>query len=147
MVARLLTLFSIAVATWVAMVSAAGEQWTPQQWKEVETLNLCTTGPKEGVYCFPVWLVVLDDSVYVRLGNKATERVQANTTGMLLPVDIGGHRFERVQLVDTPDMADRVSQAMADKYWSDIFVRFFPHPLTLRLQAEPPAGATAEPGH
>ena len=31
-------------------------------------------------------------------------------------------------------MAERVAAAMADKYWSDIFVRFFAHPLTLRLK-------------
>jgi hypothetical protein len=36
-------------------------------------------------------------------------------------------------------MADAVAQAMADKYWSDVFVRFFSHPLTLRLV--PPASA------
>ena len=33
----------------------------------------------------------------------------------------------------TTPIAPEVAAAMADKYWSDIFIRWFPHPLTLRL--------------
>jgi hypothetical protein len=33
-------------------------------------------------------------------------------------------------------MADRVAVAMGEKYWSDVFVHYFPHPLTMRLEPE-----------
>jgi hypothetical protein len=34
-------------------------------------------------------------------------------------------------------MAGAVATAMADKYWSDVIVRHFDHPLTMRLTPEP----------
>jgi hypothetical protein len=120
----------------VAAGPAAESQWTPEQWTAVDTLQLCTTGPEEATYCFPVWLVVLDGDVYVRLGSKAAGRVKANTGGAVLPVEVAGHRFERVRVTEAPDQVERVNKAMADKYTSDILIRLFPHPLTLRLNPE-----------
>jgi len=35
--------------------------------------------------------------------------------------------------VAAPEMASQVDAAMADKHWSDVFVRWLDHPLTLRL--------------
>ena len=34
-------------------------------------------------------------------------------------------------------MAEPVGKAMGEKYWSDVFVRHFSHPLTMRLTPEP----------
>src|SRR6185503_8772423 len=45
--------------------------WTPAAWKSQDTLELQTTVPEESEYWFPVWLVVLDGQVYVRLGTRA----------------------------------------------------------------------------
>jgi len=72
----------------------------------------------------------------VRLGSRAAARVQQNTTAPYVGVEIAGRRFERVRAIPVPEWAPRVAQAMADKYWSDLFVRWLAHPLTLRLVAE-----------
>ncbi|MCK6557162.1 hypothetical protein L6Q96_21675 [Candidatus Binatia bacterium] len=134
---RAVLVSAVFVATAVATGAAGGPAWTPAQWVDDDTLKLCATTPEEATYCFPVWLVVLDGNVYVRLGTKASNRVKANTAGMVLPVEIGGQRFEKVRLVDAPDKIDAVARAMADKYWSDFSVRWLAHPMTLRLE---PAG-------
>jgi hypothetical protein len=34
-------------------------------------------------------------------------------------------------------MAEKVAAAIAQKYWSDVVIRWFPHPLTVRLEWEP----------
>jgi hypothetical protein len=132
---------SLAAAFLVAMGAMALAQgsegdWNPSAFAKEDTLKLRTVGPKEGEYWFPVWLVVIDGQVYVRLGSRAVGRVERNTTAPLLGVEVGGHRFDRVRGVPAPDYAERVAAAMADKYTSDIFVRWFSHPLTLRLVPE-----------
>jgi len=80
-----------------------------------------------------VWLVVLDGQLYVRLGDRAARRVEENETEPVLGVRIAGQQFDRVVGEPAPEKADAVAAAMAEKYWSDVFVRFFDHPLTLRL--------------
>lgn len=116
--------------------AVAGPAWTPAEWAGEDTLQLCTTAPGEQPHCFPVWLVVLDGDVYVRLGNRAASRIRANATGPVLPVEVGGRRFDRVRVVETPERAAAVARAMAEKYWSDWFIRWLDHPMTLRLEPE-----------
>jgi len=131
---------------WVAVLGLAcaalaqryGPGWAPNEWKDVDTLELCTTSPGESEYCFPVWLVVLDEDVYVRLGTKAAERMRSNVGGRYLPVEVGGRRFDHVRATEAPDYVDRVAKAMAEKYTADILVRHFSHPLTMRLRLEAP---------
>jgi hypothetical protein len=110
--------------------------WDPAAFAKEDTLKLRTTAPDEDPHWFPVWLVVIDGQVYVRLGSRAASRVEHNTTAPYLGVEVGGQRFDHIRGVPAPDYADRVAQAMADKYTSDIFVRWFSHPLTLRLVPE-----------
>jgi hypothetical protein len=114
----------------------AAEEWNPQSFAKEDTLEIRTVRATEGEYWFPVWLVVIDDHVYVRLGERAADRVKKNTTSPYLGVKIAGHQFDAVKAEETPEMAERVARAMAEKYWSDIFVRFMSHPLTLRLLPE-----------
>jgi hypothetical protein len=83
-----------------------------------------------------VWVVVIDDQVYVRLGSRAAGRIEKNPTAYV-GVRILGQQFERVRAVAAPDYAERVAKAMAAKYWSDLIIRHFSHPLTLRLVSEP----------
>lgn len=111
-------------------------EWNPQAFAKEETLSMRTIGPEEGEYWFPVWLVVIDNQVYVRLGSRAADRVRKNKTAPQLAIKVAGQQFDSVKGEDAPEMADAVAAAMANKYWSDIFVRFFPHPLTLRLLPE-----------
>ena len=110
--------------------------WTPAAWKNQDTLELKTVVPDEGEYWFPVWLVVLDEQLYVRLGTRAAERVEQSTTKPHMGVRIAGQQFDRVSGIPAPEMADKVAAAMGEKYWSDVFIRYFDHPLTLRLEAE-----------
>jgi len=134
-------LLALLATTGLATIGAGGTaravdpDWTPERWTDEDTLQLHTVDA-DGPYDFPVWLVVLDGQLYVRLGSRATARVEGSTTWPALGVDVGGRHFARVQAESVPAMADAVSAAMADKYWSDVFVRFLPHPLTLRLVAE-----------
>jgi hypothetical protein len=137
-------LMVLAFALLVASGVAFAAPWDPAAFAKEDTLKLRTIGPKEGEYWFKVWLVVIDGQVYVRLGTRAAERVEANTTAPYLGVQVAGQRFDRVRGVPAPEFAERVAKAMADKYTSDIFVRFMSHPLTLRLvPEEPPAAAPA----
>ncbi len=127
----------VAILLFGAAALAAAADWTPAAWKAEDTLELQTVGPEEGEYWFPVWLVVIDDQVYVRLGTRAADRVEKSTTKPHLGVRIAGQQFDRVQGTPAPEMVDKVAAAMGDKYTSDLFIRYFNHPLTLRLAPEP----------
>jgi hypothetical protein len=113
---------------------AAG--WDPATFTKESTLKLRTVSVEGGEHWFPVWLVVIDNQVYVRLGSRAAGRVAHNTEAPFLSVEVAGQRFEHVRGVPAPEYADRVAEAMADKYTSDLIVRLLPHPLTLRLIPE-----------
>ena len=119
----------------VAAADLAGA-WTPAAWKTQDTLDIKTSAPGEGEHWFPVWLVVLDDQVYVRLGTRAADRIEKSTTKPYMGIRIAGQQFDRVKGTPAPEKAEEVAAAMGDKYWSDVFVRYFSHPLTLRLSPE-----------
>ncbi len=129
-----LTVASSLAPSAVTTALAGDADWTPADWVEEETIELGTTEPGEDRYDFPVWLVVIDGDVYVRLGSKAAERFEESTTKPYMTVEIAEKTFPKVEGVPAPDQADQVDQLMADKYWSDVFIRFMPHPLTLRLE-------------
>jgi hypothetical protein len=78
----------------------------------------------------------------VRLGSRAAERIETNETGSEIAVRVGDLQFDHVRVEKAPELADRVAEQMAEKYWSDIFIRFFPHPLTLRLGVDAAAEGT-----
>ena len=124
------------VALLVSVGAAPGAEWTPEAWVDEETIEVRTAAPGEDPYWFPIWQVVLDGEVYIRLGSRAAERFDENVDGSVIGLRIGGAEFDRVMTVDAADVADRVDEAMSDKYWSEIFIGFFPHPATLRLVPE-----------
>jgi hypothetical protein len=111
-------------------------EWRPQSYVGEDTLEIRTTNPGEEAHWSPVWLVVINEQVYVRLGSQAAERIQKNTTAPYVGVKMAGQEFERVKGEEAPEMVEAVAKAIADKYWSDVFVRWLPHPLTLRLAPE-----------
>src|SRR5262249_35149112 len=129
---------SLAVALLVGCVvlPVRAAEWNPSAFAKEDTLKLGTTAPGDSAHWFPVWLVVIDNQVYVRLGTRAAGRVERNTQSPFLGVEVAGQRYEHVKGVPAPDYAERVAKAMADKYTSDIFVHWFSHPLTLRLVPE-----------
>jgi hypothetical protein len=113
------------------------DHWDPAAFRDLDTLQFATVGKDEGEHWSTVWLVVLDDQVYVRLGSRAAGRMRGNTKAPIVGVRIGGREYPRVRAEEAAAMAGRVAAAMADKYWSDVFVRFVPHELTMRLVPEP----------
>ena len=120
----------------LAAVPANAAEWTPSAWVDEDTVELRTTAPGEEPYWFKVWLVVIDDQVYVRLGSRAANRIEENQTAPVIGVRLAGQEFDRVKGVPAPEKAEAVAEAIGDKYWSDIFIRLVPHPLTLRLEPE-----------
>ncbi len=115
---------------------AKGEEWNPSAFATEDTLEFLTVGSEEGEHWSTVWLVVIDNAVYVRLGKRAAARVRANVRAPYVSVKIGGKEFERVRLVEAADMKERVAAAMAKKYWTDFIFRRFEHPLTMRLEPD-----------
>jgi hypothetical protein len=121
-------------------VSAAGNLapgWNPNAFQNESTLEVMTVGAKEGEHWSRLWLVVIDGRLYVRLGDRAFERVQKNVASPYVQVKLAGQRFDRVRVEAAPEMAQKVAAAMADKYFLDVLVRHESHPLTARLVAEP----------
>ena len=128
---RLLT--AIAALSLTTAVAAAG--WDAQAFSKQDTLEFLTV--EDGAeHWSTVWLVVIDNQVYVRLGSRAAARIERNATKPIVKVRIAGETFDKVKGESVPDMTDAVNKAMAEKYTSDIFVRYFDHPLTMRLTPE-----------
>lgn len=125
------------IALLVATSAARAADWSPALWVDQSTIELCTTDPGADPHWFKVWVAVLDDQVYVRLGSRAAGRIERNVTAPSVGVRVAGAEFPRVRAEPAPEMADRVAAELAEKYWTDLLVRFFPHPLTLRLVPEP----------
>jgi hypothetical protein len=116
----------------------AADEWTPAAWADENTVELRTTDPGTEPHWFPVWHVVLDDRLYVRLGSRAAGRFDRNATKPIVGVRIGGKTFERVRGVVEPEMTARIDDAMREKYWlqGDVIVRRIDHPYYMRLEPE-----------
>jgi len=123
----------------MSAVTVADEpaSWDPQTLAREDTLEFLTVGPQEGEHWSRVWVVAVDDQLYVRLGRRAATRFEKNTTAPFVKVRISGQEFDHVQAEPAPEMAERVGAAMAAKYWSDLLIRFARHPLTVRLSVRP----------
>src|SRR2546422_9950265 len=90
---------SLAAAAFIALVAApaGAAEWKPRTYASESTLELRTTAPGEGDHWFPVWLVVLDDQVYVRLGTRAAGRIERNTTKPYVGAGVAGQPFGRIK--------------------------------------------------
>ena len=132
-----IVLTAVTVATMVitaGLVSAA--EWDPARFASEDVLEFSSVSEEGDVHWSKVWLVVLDEEVYVRLGNRAVERIEANVAAPYVGIRIADDQFDRVLTEAQPQMAERVAQAMSDKYWTDFAASWFAHPLTLKLVAE-----------
>ncbi len=107
--------------------------WDPAAFSKEETLEFLTNDPAEGEHWSTVWLVVVDGQVYLRLGSRAAGRFEASSTKPKMNIRIAGQTFEGVTAEAAPDQTAAVNAAMHEKYWSDVFVQYFSHPLTVKL--------------
>ena len=130
------------LALFLVLVSAAlaGETptWDPRTLANESTLQFLTVGPEEGEHWSRVWVVAVDDQLYIRLGARAAARFEKNTTAPFVKLRIAGREFGHVRAEPAPEMAERVAAAMAAKYWTDLLIRHASHPLIVRLTAVVP---------
>lgn len=130
---RLVTLLIVSL---LAVAPASAAEWNPEAFSKEDTLEYLTVGPDEGEHWSTVWLVVIDGQVYIRLGGRAAGRIERNTAAPFVKVRIAGQTFDKVKAEPAPEQVDAVAAAMGEKYPSDILVRYFNHPLTMRLTPE-----------
>jgi hypothetical protein len=90
-----------------------------------------------------LWVVVIDGQPYVRLGDRAYGRIQRNTTSPYVKLKVADREFDKVKVEEMPDMKEKVSAAMVDKYWMDILIRHESHPMVARLVPEAPPSETS----
>jgi len=108
--------------------------WDPARYAGEDTLEFLTVSPDDGEHWSTVWLVVLDDQVYIRLGSRAAARIESNTRAPIVSIRIGKEEFAEVEAISAPEMAEEVAAAMAEKYWTDVFIGYLDHPLTMKLR-------------
>jgi hypothetical protein len=130
--------FSLA-ALFLIAAAAVPSGWTPELFRDTNTLEFYTTNASGEGHWSRVWVVVIDGAPYLRLGTRAAERINGNVDAPYVKIRVGEQVFDRVVAQSVPDMADKVAAAMADKYWTDIFIRYARHQLTVLLIPVNPA--------
>jgi hypothetical protein len=100
------------------------------------TLEVLTVDHNGQEYWSTFWLVVIEGKMYLRLGGRGAARIEGNTKQPFVSVKLAGRRFDNVRVISEPEMAEHVAAAMAQKYPSDLIIRWLPHPLTVRLERE-----------
>jgi hypothetical protein len=121
------------------LASAAGVEvamatdWDPGAFKDESTLEFMSLRDSGREHWSPVWLVVVGGDLYLRLGNRAVGNLKRSTIYPDTRIRVAGKEF-KARLAEANDMAERVAEAMADKYGFDLLVRYWPHPLTARIQ-------------
>lgn len=127
------TVCSLALSL-MLLTTPAMAGWDPSRYAGESTLEFLTVSPEDGEHWSTVWLVVIDDQVYVRLGSRAAARMNENTRTPIVSIRLAGEEFAEIEAVSVPEMAEQVATAMAEKYSTDVFVRYLSHPLTMKLR-------------
>lgn len=138
-----MTRLIVSLASLVLLAAAdvpAG--WNLDTFRSQSTLEFYTVDANGEGNWATVWVVVIDGAPYLRLGSRATARIENNANKPIVKIRIAGQEFDQVKAEPAPEMVERVAAAMGDKYTTDLFVRYASHPLTVRLLA---AAAQAQP--
>jgi hypothetical protein len=126
------TIGSMALSL-VVSAAPASAGWDPARFSNESTLDFLTVSATDGEHWSRVWVVVIDDQVYVRLGSRAAARIEENIRTPTVSVRIGQEEFAGVDAIPAPEMAEKVAEKMAEKYTTDVFIRHLSHPLTMKL--------------
>jgi len=142
--ALLVAALFIASAGGARAAETAVPGWDPSTFRDESVIQIMTTEPDVGEHWSKLWVVVIDDQPFVRLGSRSYGRVQKNTTSPYVKLKVGDQEFDKVKLEEMPDMKDKVAAAMADKYFMDKLIRYENHPMVARLvpEAAPPPTAS-----
>lgn len=131
---------SIAAALLVSLACglalAQEPQWSPGMFRDESVIEVYTVGPDGSGHWSSLWVVVVDGNPYLRLGTRAATRIRENRDAPYIRVRVAGQEFERVKVVEAPEMTDRVMEAFAQKYWLDSLIRPFRREMIARLVKE-----------
>jgi hypothetical protein len=133
---------AVVAALFIALIGTARGAdtavpgWDASAFRDESVIQIMTTEPDVGEHWSKLWVVVIDDQPYVRLGSRSYGRVQRNTTSPFVKLKVGDQEFDKVKLEEMPDMKDKVAAAMADKYFMDKLIRLETHPMVARLVPE-----------
>jgi hypothetical protein len=140
-------LYATTTAAAILAASAAGAaDWKPRQFDEESILEFRTVNAEGEGHWSKVWLVVLEDQVYVNLGDRAAERLKSNATAPMVSVRVGDEEFENVRVEPAQELQPAVAQAIADKYWTGFLVPHRPPSQVMRLRPDQEAAAAANAG-
>ena len=135
-------------ACWLSITLAVTPAvWTPERYDDQGTIALLTVAPEEGEHWSTVWFVVIDKTIYVRLGPRAAGRIERNDNAPRIKVRVSDDEILDMRYEKAPEMAERIADAMASKYWSDFLgepfrkLGFTATPTMLRLVPEAAAPA------
>lgn len=137
MTTRNLGWLACALLGGIVLATPAAAGWEPERYHDEDILEFLTVDAEDGDHWSKVWLVVIDGDVYVRLGKRAASRMETSTRYPKTAVRVAEEEFPDVTAESVPAMAEAVMKAMKEKYWTDIFVRYVDHPLTMRLRPTP----------
>jgi len=105
----------------LAFCLGAAPAWKPATFADQSTVEFLTVVHGEGEHWSTVWFVVIDGIAYLRLGPRAANRIDKNSTAPLLKVRVSGREVHTLRYEKAPEMAGKIAAAMAAKYWTDIF--------------------------
>ena len=124
----------ILLFVWLSTSAFATQEQSWGLLGDEATLEVLTVDHAGHEHWSKFWWVIVDGQLYLRLGSRGADRIEGNRNKPFVSVKIGGQRFDDVRAIPAPEKAEAVAEAMAKKYTLDLLIRYFPHPLTVRLE-------------
>ncbi len=125
-----------ALFVWLLGGEGVAADWDGQAFRDESTLEFLTVHPDGDEHWSTVWLVVVDGDVYLNLGNRAVERLRANTRAPFVSVRVAGNDFERIRVEPAQERQKEVAAAIAAKYWTGFLVPHTAPSQVMRLRPE-----------
>lgn len=132
--------FLLAGSLWLGLamlafapISASAATWNPADFAGESTLEFYTVNEAGEAHWATVWFVLVDGDVYVRLGERAQRRIEENIHQPVVKVRVAGRELDHVVVERVLGRNDEIAEAMADKYWTALFMPYMPERYTARL--------------